>query len=145
MRLFTSRQELIADDNMENLTTDYRQKRQSLEHFGNLLPSSQQWFSPKEMASIIGKTDQYVRNAFDNQKILGHVHNGSAPKGQEKKKTYLISRENVLLFLLETANFSPEDFMDRLTEILQNRSVPQLLKIQQVIDRLLQNNTIKRY
>ena len=127
---------------MENLTTDYRQKRQSLEHFGSMIPSSQQWFSPKEMASIIGKTDQYVRNAFDNQKILGHVHNGSAPKGQEKKKTYLISRENVLLFLLETANFSPED---RLTEILQNRSVPQLLKIQQVIDRLLQNNTIKRY
>lgn len=130
---------------MENITTNYRQKQQALEHFGNLLPSSQQWFSPKEMASIIGKTDQYVRNAFDNQKILGHIHNASAPKGKEKKKTYLISRENVLLFLLETANFSPEDFIDRLTEILKNRSVPQLLKIQQAIDRLLKKQTIKRY
>lgn len=130
---------------MENITTNYRQKQQALEHFGNLLPSSQQWFSPKEMASIIGKTDQYVRNAFDNQKILGHIHNASAPKGKEKKKTYLISRENVLLFLLETANFSPDDFIERLTEILKNRSVPQLLKIQQAIDRLLKKQTIKRY
>jgi hypothetical protein len=113
------------------------QESKSHEHFAFLLPSSQQWFSPKEMAAIIGKTDQYVRNAFDNQKILGHLLNGSAPKGEEKRKTYMISRESILLFLFETANFSPEDFLDRLHEILSNRSIAQLLKIKQKIDTIV--------
>ncbi|MDR2778717.1 MAG: hypothetical protein LBB16_00295 [Puniceicoccales bacterium] len=113
----------------------------SYEHFSFLLPASQQWFSPKEMAAIIGKTDQYVRNAFDNQKILGHLLNGSAPKGTEKRRTYMISRESILLFLFETANFSPEDFTDRLGEILKNRSVSQLLKIQRQIDSIIHNRT----
>jgi hypothetical protein len=69
------------------------------------------------MAAIIGKTDQYIRNAFDNQKILGHLLNGSAPKGAEKRRTYMVSRENILLFLFETANLSLNDFMERLGKI----------------------------
>ncbi|MDR2603605.1 MAG: hypothetical protein LBC11_03555 [Puniceicoccales bacterium] len=113
----------------------------SYEHFSFLLPTTQQWFSPKEMAAIIGKTDQYVRNAFDNQKILGHLLNGSAPRGEEKRRTYMISRENILLFLFETANFSPEDFIERLGEILKNRSVSQLLKIQNQIDNIIHSRT----
>jgi hypothetical protein len=113
----------------------------SYEHFSFLLPAVQRWFSPKEMAAIIGKTDQYVRNAFDNQKILGHLLNGSAPKGEEKRRTYMIPRENILLFLFETANFSPEDFMERLGEILKNRSVSQLLKIQTQIDNIIHSRT----
>jgi hypothetical protein len=113
----------------------------SYEHFSFLLPTTQRWFSPKEMAAIIGKTDQYVRNAFDNQKILGHLLNGSAPRGEEKRRTYMISRENILLFLFETANFSPEDFIERLGEILKNRSVSQLLKIQSQIDNIIHSRT----
>ena len=113
-----------------------KSKAESYEHFAFLLPPAKRWFSPKEMAAVIGTTDQYVRNAFDNQKILGHTLNG-APKGTEKRKMYMISRESVLLFLFETANFSPEDFLDRLNYILTNRSISQLLKIQQSIDRIV--------
>ncbi|MDR1432812.1 MAG: hypothetical protein LBI61_00530 [Puniceicoccales bacterium] len=94
------------------------------------------------MAAIIGKTDQYVRNAFDNQKILGHLLNGSAPKGEEKRQTYMISRESILLFLFETANFSPEDFLERLHEILANRSISQLLKIKQKIDSIVGSRSV---
>ena len=114
-----------------------KSKTDDYEHFAFLLPPAKQWFSPKEMAAIIGTTDQYVRNAFDNQKILGHTLNGSAPKGMEKRKMYMIAREHILLFLFETANFSPEDFMEHLRYILSNRSVEQLLKIQQTIDRIV--------
>ena len=122
---------------MKKLDNNLDRCQQASEHFDSMMPMHQRWFSPKEVAAIIGKTDQYVRNAFDNQKILGHVHNGSAPRGAEKKKTYMISREGVLLFLLETANFSPVDFIDRLVDILRNRSISQLLKIQQKLELLI--------
>jgi hypothetical protein len=47
-----------------------------------------EWFSPKEMADIIGKTDQYIRDAFDNQKIFGHISNARSPRGQEKRNLW---------------------------------------------------------
>jgi hypothetical protein len=123
---------------MEMINPKYNiQIIKSYEHFSFLLPTSQQWFLPKEMAAIIGKTDQYVRNAFENQKILGHLLNGSASRGAEKRRTYMISRENILLFLFETANFSPENFIERLDENLKNRSVSQPLKIRKQIDGLM--------
>jgi Fe-S oxidoreductase len=109
------------------------------------VPNSQRWFSPKEVAAVIGKTDQYVRNAFDNQKILGHLLNGNAPIGAERRCTYMISRESILLFLFETANFSPEDFLERLCEVLENRSLSQLLKIQKVIDEIVSSRSTTFY
>jgi hypothetical protein len=98
-------------------------------HFSFLLPPNKQWFSPKEVASMIGRTDQFVRDAFDNQKILGHQNNGRARKGKERRRTYQIHREAVLLFLLETANYRPKDFVERLQEILHNRSPQQLSQV----------------
>jgi LPS sulfotransferase NodH len=106
------------------------------EFFSFLLPESKEWFSPKEMAAVIGKTDQYVRDAFDNQRILGHTLYGRAPKGLEKRRTYMISREYILLFLLETANFLPDDFLVRFCEVLRRRSFNHLMKIRKVIDDL---------
>ncbi len=107
------------------------------EHFEFLLPPNKQWFSPKEVAYIIGKSDQYVRDAFDNQKIFGHILSGRAPKGAERRKTYQIPREGILLYLMQTANYNSEDFYDMLCEILKNRTLSQLLKIQKTIDALI--------
>jgi hypothetical protein len=103
------------------------------QHFEFLLPPGQQWFSPKEVASLIGRTDQFVRDAFDNQKILGHQNNARARKGRERRRTYQIHREGVLLFLLETANYRPRDFVERLQEILRNRSPQQLTQVQRYL------------
>lgn len=95
-------------------------------HFEFLLPNRQEWFSPKEVAAIIGKSDQFVRDSFDNQKILGHCCNARAKKGKEQRKSYQIHRESIILYLLETANYTQEDFFRRLKIILANRSVEQL-------------------
>jgi hypothetical protein len=100
------------------------------QHFAFLLPPDQQWFTPKEVASIIGRTDQFVRDAFVNQKILGHQNNARARKGRERRQTYQIHREGLLLFLLETANYRPKDFLDHVQEILHNRSPQQLNHLQ---------------
>jgi hypothetical protein len=102
-------------------------------HFEFLLPPGKQWFSPKEVASLIGRTDQFVRDAFDNQKILGHQNNARARRGRERRRTYQIHREGVILFLLETANYNPKDFLDRVQEILRNRSAQQLTQVQRYL------------
>jgi hypothetical protein len=96
-----------------------------------------EWFSPKEMADIIGKTDQYIRDAFDNQKIFGHVSNARSPRGQEKRKSYQIHRDGVLLYLLETANYSPEDFTERIIELIRSKPEIVLKKIKSTVDNLL--------
>lgn len=116
------------------------QKIVNSEHFEFLLPPNKRWFSPKEVAYVIGKSDQYVRDAFDNQKILGHILSGRAPKGAERRKTYQISRENLLLYLMQTANYDFEDFSDYLYEILKNRTLSQLLQIQRTIDKLIKQS-----
>lgn len=35
-------------------------------HFASLVPDGQEWFSPKEAGSIIGRSDQFVRDSFNN-------------------------------------------------------------------------------
>jgi prophage antirepressor-like protein len=99
------------------------------DHFEFLLPPGKQWFSAKEVASVIGRTGQYVRDAFDNQKILGHQANASARRGREQRRTYQVHREAILLFLLQTANYRPDDFLRYLQELLANRSLQQLSKL----------------
>ncbi|MDR2807310.1 MAG: hypothetical protein LBB11_04130 [Puniceicoccales bacterium] len=105
--------------------------------FFNFMVPKQEWFSPKEMASIVGKTDQYIRDAFDNQKILGHTLNGRSPRGKEKRKSYQIHREGVILYLLETANYSSEDFAERIGELIRSKPESVLKKIKALIDNLL--------
>lgn len=95
------------------------------------------WFSPKEVATILGKTDQYVRDAFDNQKILGHTFNGRSPIGRERRRYYMIHRDGILLYLLETANYAPEDFTDRLKDLIRSKPEPTLRRIKLLVDNLL--------
>ena len=78
---------------MENLTA-------GMEQFGYLLIEGKQWYSPKEMGSVVGRSDQYIRNLFDNQKVLGHQINGRAGKGCEKRRAYQVHRDCVILYLL---------------------------------------------
>jgi hypothetical protein len=103
------------------------------DHFDFILLPGKQWYTPKEVASAIGRSDQFVRDAFENQKFLGHMNNARARRGRERRRTYQIHRECVILFFLETANYSPDDFLDRLQELLRNRSPKELALIQRFL------------
>lgn len=108
---------------------------EAVEHFAFLLPEQQEWFSPKEVAAIIGKSDQYVRDAFDNQRILGHTSN--ARSRHIRRRSYQIHRDALLLFLLETANYQPQDFLQRITGLLRHRSPRELQRLRGELDRLI--------
>lgn len=107
------------------------------EHFSSLFPKGQEWFSPKEAGYIIGRSDQFVRNSFYSGKIFGHLSNGLAKRGEEKKTYMRVHRDAIVLFLMESANYTPESFMQELESVILNRSDYQLFRLEKVIrDRL---------
>lgn len=107
------------------------------EHFPSLFPKGQEWFSPKEAGYIIGRSDQFVRNSFYSGKIFGHLSNGLAKRGEEKKTYMRVHRDAIVLFLMESANYTPESFMQELESVILNRSDYQLFRLEKVIrDRL---------
>lgn len=89
--------------------------------FERLLPNKKNWYTVKEVAAILECSEQYVRDCFDNQKILGHIWNGKARRGEEKRKTYHVTRESLILFLMETANYRAEDFLLRFQKAEQSK------------------------
>ncbi len=107
------------------------------DHFESMFPKHQQWFSPKEAGNLLGRSDQYVRNCFYTGKIMGHVSNGIAEKGEEKKAYIRLHKEALKMHLLETANYSPDYFLEQIEALLAERTDYQLLRLEKFIqDRL---------
>jgi len=86
--------------------------------FAHHLPPGKTWFSTREVAEMLGRTPQWVRDCFDNQKLLGHITNGKAHPGREQRRPYRIHRDSLLLFLAQTANYTPREFTERIAHIL---------------------------
>jgi len=108
------------------------------QHFAYLLPKDKQWFSPKEVAEIIGRSPQYVRNAFEDQQLLGHSLSVQTKEETALRKRYQITREALLLFLLETANYEPKSFVTRLEGILNRLERKDLSTVKGWIQNLLE-------
>ena len=107
------------------------------EHFASLVPENQEWFSPKEAGELIGRSDQFVRNSFYSGKIFGHLSNGLAKRGEEKKTYLRVNKDAIILYLLESANYSPESFMQSLESLILRRSDYQLLRLEKLIKEKL--------
>ena len=88
-----------------------------LPFFERFLPDGQQWFSPKEVAAILGRSDQWVRKAFEAGTIFGCSANGTRPAARQKKQYISIPRDCLLLFLATSANFSGADYTYALVDL----------------------------
>lgn len=106
-------------------------------HFEHLFPKGQIWFSPKEAGNIIGRSDQFMRDCFYSGKIPGHVSNGVMLRNGETKSYILFQRESIITYLINSANYTPKDFMEALEGIIRNRSHLQLLHIEKLVNELL--------
>jgi len=96
------------------------------EHFRWLLPTDRHWFSTAEVARLLHVSPQTVRDAFDNQKILGHRTNASARRGHEQRRHHKITRDAIILYLAESANYEPSDLYDHLEALFHRRSLAEL-------------------
>lgn len=92
-------------------------KLEDTQYFSGLLPKGQEWFSPKEIGAIIGRSDQYVRNSFYSGKIFGHLANGKAKKGREKKTYLRVHRSAIALYLAQSANYSSDELLETIVQI----------------------------
>lgn len=90
------------------------------EHFRFLLPEKQEWFTPAEVGQIVGRSPNHIRACLETAELTGH-----RPPG-EGRRAYRIHREDVLLFLLRSANYEPEQFLGTMLDLLRNRSAAQL-------------------
>ena len=90
----------------------------ALSPVSRLLPQGKEWYTSKEAALVIGRSAQYVRDCFDNQKLMGHAMNARGPVGGEQRKSYQIPRAALLLYLMETANYQDGDYEQRVYELL---------------------------
>ena len=107
------------------------------EYFSSLIPNGQDWFSPKEAGNIIGRSDQFVRDSFNTGKIMGHTSNGIAKKGEEKKTYLRVHRDALIIYLLNSANYTTESFLQSIESIISRCSDYQLVRLEKIIrDRL---------
>ncbi|MBK1859483.1 hypothetical protein, partial [Cerasicoccus arenae] len=90
-------------------------------HFSPLLPTDKTWFNTKDVASMLGRTDQYVRDCYDSGRLPGH-RLAAGPVSERTRHVYQFHRDALLMYLLETANYTPEDFEERLAALIRGRS-----------------------
>ena len=123
---------------------DFENKKLDIQYFSGLLPAGQEWFSPKEIGAIIGRSDQYVRNTFYSGKIFGHQSNGLAKKGFEKKSYLRVHRNAIALYLVQSANYSSEDMMNVLVDIINRLSDYQLMRLDKAIKDSVGNSGVSK-
>lgn len=99
-------------------TEDVRES--AVKFFDPILPAGQEWFTPKEVATLLGCSDQFVRECLETGRLLGHLLS-NITIGERKRVRYQVHREGLALFLLETANYNPSDVLDRLSSALNKR------------------------
>jgi hypothetical protein len=111
---------------------------QTLEHPAELvLDARKEWYSSYEAAQVLGVSAQFVRNCFDDQTLMGHE---IGTHSNRSKKYKLIHRDCLLMYLLETANFSAEDFSRRLQQLLSRRSEEELRLVKGWIEERLRRD-----
>jgi hypothetical protein len=89
----------------------------------------QAWFTSKEVAAILNRTDQFVRDLVENGRIFGHTLNA---RGQ-RRKSYQIHRIALELYLLQTANFGPDELAKSILNLIDSLPRKQADAIRRVI------------
>jgi len=107
-------------------------------YYTSLFEGGKVWYTSKEAAAILGVSVQFVRDAFESQAIMGHEV--SAQNKPAVRRIKMIHRDCLLIYLMETANFSAQDFLVRLQGLLKGRSPEELEKIKAWIDGRLAVN-----
>jgi len=81
--------------------------------YARLLPPGKEWYTPPEIAPLVGRTPQYIRNAIGAGVIQGHCSRPGSTR-----QSHVVHRDALLLYLRQTALYEPEDFLHELAQVI---------------------------
>jgi hypothetical protein len=103
------------------------------EHLDFLLPRSAT-LRVDQLAEAAGLDERTVMRAFDGaeggSKKVPWLHGFEFNAGKGQRYTRRIPRDAAILWLAACANYAPEDFIDRICEVLSHRGTRELLVVQ---------------
>lgn len=110
----------------------------SFDHLESLLPENKKSFTIKEVAKILIRSPQFVRDALNSGKIKGFALKGRSLNKEQSRFSYLIPRHNILVYLLQSSNYSFEWYRLTLCALLSKATKSQLEYFKEHIDKLLE-------
>ena len=84
--------------------------------FDFLLPYAKALYRTEEGAETLGREQQFVRNLVAAGRLEAHTDNAL---GMGLRKTSLVTRRSLLLYLAETANYSPNYLVVRIEALMK--------------------------
>lgn len=91
------------------------------------LPAGADFVTVKELAGASGFSPNFILAAYDTGKIFGVQANGRAKKGAESRLHTRIPVEAAKLWLIDNANFTDDDALEMILDIIA-RLPPDLLR-----------------
>ncbi len=112
-------------------------REEDIENFEGMLPKDQEWFSPKEVGYIIGRSDQFVRDSISDGIIFAHNTAWIKDSKIDKRNYMRVHKKMLTLYLMETANYSAEMFTESLKQLIGQCTNYQLLILEKHIKEIL--------
>lgn len=109
-------------------------KEQAAGHYELLFETNKVWYTSKEAARVLGMSVQFVRDAFQSQELMGQEITSRGCDGTRRYK--LIHRDCLLLYLIQTANYTPRDFMDKMKRLILRRPAAELREMRAWLDKV---------
>lgn len=106
-----------------NFSNEVMRTQKSREYFDTLVPENKDWFSCREASKILGRSEHFIRNAIQNGDLKAH----SMRSGTRKDSR--IHRDDLILFLVKTANYDEGNCIRVIKDILCRRFGQHSLKI----------------
>ena len=88
----------------------------------DIIPPNKIWFTAGEIAKLIGRSSQFVRQAIASGAILAFKF---CSKGKDESKLrvhYQVHKDSLNLYLLETLTFEQSDFMKKIENLIVKKA-----------------------
>lgn len=110
------------------------EKTRAAGHYEALFENEKVWYTSKEAAKLLGMSVQFVRDAFESQELMGQEISSRADSAGRRMK--LIHRDCLLMYLMQTANYTPLDFVNKIKRLILRRPATEQTEIRSWLSKV---------
>jgi hypothetical protein len=93
-------------------------------HFDFLMPYKKALYTVPETAKAIGREQDFVRELIAEGRLEAHADSAFGAR-----KSNLVTRRSILVYLARTAQYDPADFIESFADLLAGMTAEQLSKL----------------